>query len=310
MTTQYLRKCSLIVGNPDGEGLDLSDLHVRFETHRQDVDTPAWAAIRVYNMAPDVMRRVQKEFTGVWLRAGYEGSFGLIFAGTMRQMRAGRENATDTFLEIIAADGDMAYNFAVVNKTLAAGMTSLDVYRACLEAFGKFGIVAGNLPVIAPVPFPRGQALFGMARDLMRGFCESNNCSWKITDGRLDVMRIAEPLPGEVFDINSASGMIGSPVQTIDGINVRCLLNPKLKFGGMIHLNNADIQGAPISVAVGFVNTFPSADKDGMYKIYSVEHFGDTRGNAWETRLISVAINGTAPLQGPYINASASSTGN
>lgn len=310
MTTQYLRKCSIIVGNPDGEGLDLSDLHVKFETHRQDVDTPAWALIRIYNLSPDLVQRIQREFTGVWLSAGYEGGYGLIFAGTMRQKRAGRENATDSFLEIVAADGDVAYNYAVVNRSLAAGSTQRDVYDACLAAFAEHGVTQGHLPALSEQRMPRGVALYGMARDIMRKWAEANGCSWKITDGRLDVMRIAEPLPGSAIDINAASGMIGMPVQTLDGINVRCLLNPAIKFGGVIHLNNADVQGAQISVAYGFVNRFAGADLDGYYKVFSVEHVGDTRGNTWETRLITVAVNGFAPLQGPSITASASSTGN
>ncbi len=58
------------------------------------------------------------------MQAGYEsGAYGIIFKGTIKRIKTGRESAIDSFLEIMAADADEAFNFAFVNKTLAAGAT-------------------------------------------------------------------------------------------------------------------------------------------------------------------------------------------
>ena len=52
-----------------------------------------------------------KKNPAVMLQAGYEnGAYGIIFSGTILRIRTGRESATDTFLEIMAADGDIAFN--------------------------------------------------------------------------------------------------------------------------------------------------------------------------------------------------------
>jgi len=311
MTGQYLRKVQLLIADELGNALDLSQFHVKFQTHRAEVQTPAWAVIRIYNMSPDTINKIQKEFTRVQLQAGYEGNFGLIFSGMMRQKRQGRENATDTFLEIIAADGDNAYNYAVINKSIAAGATKRDAIDACLEAFAPFDITIGNMPALdAGTTMPRGQVFFGMARNTMRQIAQSAACSWQFNNGNLDLIEIAQPIAGEAVVITAATGMIGLPQQTIDGIELKCLINPMLKFGGQIKLDNASIQQAVISVAYSALNYFPSLDKDGNYKIISLENTGDNRGNTFETSLVCISLNGTSPLQGPTINVVASSIGN
>ncbi|MBU9534734.1 hypothetical protein KTE49_30340, partial [Burkholderia multivorans] len=131
---QFVRKVSLIIGFDSGEALDLSELRIVFRVQRGDLQTPNSARIRVYNVSATTARRAQKEFTRVVLQAGYEGNYGIIFDGQIKQVRRGRESQTDTFLDITAADGDSAYNFAVVNTTLAAGSVATDHVSAAIAA--------------------------------------------------------------------------------------------------------------------------------------------------------------------------------
>ena len=121
MTQQWIRRVSLIVGDATGKGLDLSELHVSFRTFSATTQSPKRSTIRVYNVKDATARTIQNEFTQVFLQAGYGDNFGLIFSGAIKQARKGRENATDTFIDLIAADGDEAYNWSVANTTLAAG---------------------------------------------------------------------------------------------------------------------------------------------------------------------------------------------
>lgn len=58
---QYLRQCSLVVGS-DGQGLELADLRVVFQTHHADYETPNHADIRVYNLAEATAQRIEKEW--------------------------------------------------------------------------------------------------------------------------------------------------------------------------------------------------------------------------------------------------------
>ena len=309
MTTQYGRKCSLIAGDQEGNGIELSSLRVVFTVNKSDTQSPAHAIIRVYNPSDDTARKIQKEYTHVFLQAGYEGNFGLIFSGGIRQIRKGRENQTDTFLEIVAQDGDEGYNFAIVNATLARGWTQKDLHAQLMQSFDPFGIKTGYVPDFAGPAMPRAKVCYGMARDHMRTLADSAGTSWHIADGEINLVPVAATLPGEAVVLTSATGLIGMPQQTIDGITCRALLNPKIRYGGQVHLDNASIQQAQISVAYSAINYFPSLDDDGFYKVYAVTMMGDTRGQQWYSDLICAAVDGTAPLAGPFINATASSSG-
>ena len=123
---QYIRRCNLVVSGVSGDGLDLSNLRIVFKIKKSDAQTPNTAEIRVYNLAPETAKQIRKEFKRVVLQAGYESNYGVIFDGNIKQVRMGRESGTDTYIDIAAGDGDDAYNYAVVNTTLAAGAKQSD----------------------------------------------------------------------------------------------------------------------------------------------------------------------------------------
>jgi len=306
MTQQWIRRVGLIVGNATGQGLDLSELHVRFSIWSATTQSPKHTSIRVYNVADATAKSIQQEFKQVFLQAGYGDNFGLIFSGAIKQVRKGRENATDTFIDLIAADGDEAYNWSVVNTTLAAGWTQSDCHRAVLQAMSQYGIAAGFTPAFAPAQMPRGKVCYGMARDHMRQLAGATGNHWAVHDGQLVMVPVNGFIPGQAVVLTSATGMIGVPIQTVDGIIVKSLLNPNIKPGTKIQINNASVQQAALSVDYTATNYFPSIDDDGFYKVYAMSQTGDTRGQDFYTEMICVGINGTAPLTSTYTNAVAS----
>ncbi|MBY4728353.1 MULTISPECIES: phage protein [Burkholderia] len=299
-TQQFGRKVSLIVGPDSGDALDLSGLRIVFRVQRGDLQTPNSARIRVYNVSDNTAQRAAAEFTRVVLQGGYEGNYGIIFDGSIIQVRRGRESPTDTYIDITAADGDMAYNFAVVNTTLAAGSTHADVVDACLKAMGKYGVTAGYIADMPSNPMPRGQVLFGMARDHLETVARSTQTLWSIQDGQLQIVPETSYVPGEIPVIDATSGMIGLPEQTQNGITVRMLLNPAVKIGRLIQLDNSSIQRYEFSLssadAIANRNTSlqNKINGDGFYYVMSNEFWGDTRGNDWYNEVICLAVDATA----------------
>lgn len=299
MTDQYLRKASLIIGENAGDALDLSELRFSFVVKRGDFQTPNSARIRVYNMNPDTMARVQKEFKRVVLQAGYGGNFGLIFDGTVVQTRRGRTSQVDTHLDITAADGDAAYNFAIVSTTLAAGSTAQDHFNVAAQAMAKHGVGVGYTAGLQSNPLPRGKVMFGMARDFMRGVARATQTTWSIQDGKIVVIPETSYMPGEIPVINSDTGLIGLPVQTQNGVQVRTLLNPSLKIGTIIQLDNKAVQQYEYGLSVenqpsnDFVRSQNPLNPDGFYYVMVAEHTGDTRGNDWYSDLICLSTDPT-----------------
>lgn len=300
---QWIRKVSLIVGQDSGRALDLSDLRIVFAVKRGDTQTPNSLRARIYNVAPETVALVQKEFKRVVLQAGYEGNYGIIFDGTIIQARYGRASAVDTYLDITAGDGDSAYNFAIVSTTLAAGATQEDCLRAIAQSMEPYGVTLGYIPELPTFRLPRGKTMCGMARNYMRDFARTTQTTWSIQDGKIQVVPETSYLPGEVVVINSQTGMVGMPEQMQNGIRVKMLLNPNVKISRDIELNNSSIQQFEYSIAVDQQADAErqklqnALDADGHYVVIWIEHFGDTRGNDWYSEATCLAIDATIPKE-------------
>ena len=290
---QWLRACSLVVADAGGQGLDLGELRVVFATKKGDTETPNSAEITVYNLSEATAGRMTREFTRVILQAGYEGNTGVIFDGTIRGTRLGRENGTDSWIEILAADGDQAYNFAVVNTTLAAGSLPGNRVAACQKAFEEKGVSAGHQADLGGRPLPRGAVMYGMARKYLRAESVTGDASWSVQDGKMMVLKRSGYLPGEAVVLTHETGLVGTAEQTNEGVKVRCLLNPRLRVGGRVKLDNKSVQAAKTELKAS-AKRAPALSADGFYRILKVEFSGDTRGNDWYADLICIGLDDTS----------------
>lgn len=313
MTTgyQFIRKCSLVVADPSGQGLDLSQLRIRFMVKQFNIQTPNNLYARVYNLAPDTSRRIQNEFTQVVLQAGYEnGNFGTIFSGEIKYYRRGREpNATENYLDLFANDSDRAYNYAVVNQTIPPGATPGDLISAALDSVKSFGITKGYQPNIEANRLPRSRTMFGMTRDELRDICRTNNMAFSIVNGQLQLVPLNSYIPGPATVLTSLTGLVGVPEQTPEGICVKSLLNPNLKLGSLVQLDNKSIAqnitlggsaftgffSPPFNQNTGSGYLASAAATDGLYRVIIVNHFGDTRGNEWYSDLVCLGLGDAVP---------------
>ena len=196
----YLRRASLMLVDGD-RALDLSEMHFRFKTAQQDEESPNSCAIRVWNLSDETVRKIRGEYSRVVVQAGYVNSaFGVVFDGTVRQYRIGKENDNlSTYLHILAPDGDVPYNYAVVNKSLAAGVSASERVAAVVEAMTKKGARSGQ--VLVPGTggvLPRGKVLFGLARAAMRQEVAAQGSTWNISNGEINVVPLDGYLPNEV----------------------------------------------------------------------------------------------------------------
>lgn len=295
---QFLRYGQLVVSK-GAQGLDLSKLRFRFEVRAADNETPNTLVVRVYNVSDATRNSIIAEFDTVTLTAGLvNGPQGNIFQGDIKQFRFGRERNVDSYLEIRAGDGDKAYNQTLVNKTFPAGTTDAQTLSALAAEMGLPVAKTAEGYLTTGGILPRGKTLFGMARLHMRDLAQKNKCRWSIQNGVVTLVPNTGYLPGQAVEINSATGMIGTPEQTDNGIMVRCLLNPLIKIGQAVKINNADINQASLRSNFGFPSYtsqyYPATvANDGLYRVLVAEHVGDTRGTGgdWYTELTCLDID-------------------
>ncbi|WP_186150925.1 phage protein [Burkholderia gladioli] len=299
MTYQYLRKASLIIGNDD-DALDLSDLQFTFAIRRGDIQTPNSARIRIFNLSDNTAQRVSGEFTRVVLQAGYQGGpFGVIFDGTIKQVRRGRFSQVDTITDVTAASGDQWYTYATIRKTLAAGSTYMDHVQAVVDSMKPYGLTVGYMPQFDVNPLPRGRVLVGMAREIMRNAAYNLKADWSIQDTQLQLVPQDSYIPGEAIVLTSQTGMIGLPQQDQNGITIKCLLNPNARISGLVQIDNKSVQLDEYSLTISrsaiqsnlALRRYGHLSDDGVYKILVAEHDGDTRGDIWHTTLKCIDVD-------------------
>jgi hypothetical protein len=292
-TEQYLRTFSLIVSNAAGNGLDLSALRVKFSVKRTSLETPNAADIRIYNLSHETAIKVRSEYKTVTLQAGYVGNTGVIFKGNIKQVILGRESATDNFVDIIAGDGALGYNYAIVNQSLSAaagGVSQNDQIKAIGPSMAALGVSIGVNSGVASIPkLPRGKTIHGSAKNQLRRIAQTNQCDWSIQNNQVIMIPKNSYLPGTAVLITAATGMIGTPNQTNEGVNVRCFINPKIQIAGRVQLDNATIARVRIDLTVrpnSTTNTAAPLASNGTYVAIAIEQTGDTRGVEWYSTLI------------------------
>lgn len=299
---QYLRACSLTVDDGRDGIIDLSAFRVVFKITAADVATPNTAIIRVYNVAPNTAAKVRQEFKRVTLMAGYgDEAPGIIFAGDIRQVIIGNENATDSFIELVAADGDMAYLRAFVSKTLAAGWTPADVVKACLAAMEPYGVTVGAIPELSSPKGPRAMALHGFARDYLTQLCDTFALSWTVALGRLYMRSVYGATSADVIPLSGRNGLVGWPRQTIDGIMIRCLINPSITAGKTVRVNPASVQELQVQTKTKYLDLRPGLSPQGDYRVWAVSYSGDTRGQDWYMDLVCTGVGQSEPLSQSFI---------
>lgn len=286
--------------------LDLGEFHYRFQVSQSDTITPNTLYLRVYNLDKKTVDAIWgvngaiSEFTRVVLQVGYEGgNAGVIFDGTVKQLGRGKETNVDSYLDIFASSFDIPYTFAVVNQTLAPGVSPQGQANAIGNVTAPMGAKIDPAMSLTGGTLPRGKVLFGMAKDYLRSLGQTTGTTLTFDGGLIKAVPLTGYLPGEAVELNSQTGLIGIPEATQNGVMVVALINPRITIGQRIKLNNADINQTLVTnlplKALDGLQFFATTQADGIYRVMVVEYEGDSRGNPWYSRITALAVDPSAP---------------
>ena len=154
-----------------------------------------------------------------------------------------------------------------------------------------YGVKQGYVPDLGGKGSIRGSVMSGMVRDYLQDVCSSANTLWSIQDGKVVVVPETAYVPGAVPVVSHDPGLVGMPEQTEKGIKLRMLLNPSIRVGGLIHLDNSRIREYGYEAKGGGEDGAKAIDYseqrrisgDGYYYVMETEHLGNTRDNDWYT---------------------------
>lgn len=98
-----------------------------------------------------------------------------------------------------------------------------------------------------------------------------NDVDIAIKNDTLEVKNKKAPAGAKKIKIDSNSGLIGDPAPTLQGCNIRTLLNPALSVNDYVELKSARIP-----------------QLNGLYRILELKHRGTNRGDIWESALVTI----------------------
>ena len=331
MSQNWMRHFELQLIDDKGDGISLSDFKVTFNIQKMPatIFNGFVGNFKIYNLSPETQNRIMgKEFTRIRAIAGYNGAaddsgeypdknIGLIFNGDIRFTVTGKDNVTDSWVLIQCIDGWEGHLNASVKTTVSAGWKHADLFDLGMQSLSPYGITEGSRPDFGPTVFPRGRTIYQNTGRLMYSLAGQCKANWWYENNQVHIVPDDKYIQ-EAIVLNANTGLIGMPQQTMGaGVNVRCLINPNIKLGGLIRLDQASVYRQALgndqvgqspgilgeSTTDGniYVDGLPGSqlaaiNTDGDYIVGSIDYTGDTRGQAWYMDLLCLA-KGAAELQ-------------
>lgn len=256
---------------PLPNGIEITDLRIEFEIEKSLDKQPNKGDVKITNCAPTTRAFLEKRPLIVRVDAGYDGDVGHLFTGDLRWGASKLSNVNwETRLQL--ADGDRAYRYAAVNRSYKKGTTVLTALRECASAMSL--VLPSNLEVTPDLQrqFATGISIQGPARDELTRLLAPFGYTWSIQDGKIQILKDADPRPGVALLISKDTGLIGTPeyaapenIKKPPTLTIRHLLYRSVTPGGLVRVK--------------------SKGTDGVFKVQRVKHHGDTHGDEWTTEI-------------------------
>ena len=300
-TPNWIRYFRLYVGTQKNgtEALDFSSYRVKFTISQAVLTQPCTATVRIYNVGPETAGKITAIGQPLIIEAGYESNHGQVFVGKVVWKSMGRETPTETFMELMATAGGFGHSFAVVSASIPSGADDAEVLEYVKKAYAEHDVKSIKTPELRKGGLPRGRVYFDSARNVFQELADNNALQWGYADEGI----VAMPIKGiskedkNPIVLSPATGLESRPMITLSGLQVKARLNPNLNIGARILVDPKEIQtdSYNTSIVASVVdNTAVNGsmeDPNGLYKVLSRVHSGDTHGDEWTTTLVCEGVN-------------------
>lgn len=292
----YIRKWEVLIDTQQkkataGIKYDVSSLHCVFQIEEKcTTGLSNFCTLQVYNLNHSTVNRILKSGYKLKISAGYEGDkYGVIFEGDIVQSFINYQNGVDEIVQILAIKGDRVLSQKFVSNSLVQGSTP----KQRLELIANnANFKLGETPNLSEQQLARGKIIFGEALDYLKMTQEDYNAFCEIMDGEQITVNLPEAnkeSTGNIIQLDYTNGLIGHPVFSSEGIQIKCLLDSRIKPNTFVKIDNNSIQRQYGQLTSGLTQSqLPIYDNDGIYRILSIRHTGDTHSTQWQTEAIGI----------------------
>lgn len=260
------RVVAVDVGPPGASGVRVQGLRIAFNVKRSSSSTVDPASVRLWNPSDGTIGAVRRPGNVTRLFAGYESAgqiaYGTLVRDTFRVNRDGVDTIAEWQIQEVAQE---SRNIAISESFRGPIRASVLIDRfLSLTAWARGSV---RLPV--DVEFSTGYAIAGRLYDALDDITRSCGATWVVEGGVLSVWPAGEDRRRTGTLITPDSGMVGSPRETEDGIEVTTLLDPGASPGDIVRVRSRYLSGGPESDLL----------------VTDVEHVGDS---GWDVQFYTV----------------------
>lgn len=267
-------------------------LRIVFDVYTPCIHEAYWYAnIDIYNLDATTSAKLIASSSNLVqgmncvLQAGYaSGNYDTIWQGPIFQVLFDRENVVDykiTLNCILSLESVLSGN--VIN-TSYAGFDQTEIILNMVKAMGlKQDFIS---PGINQKKLSRGKVLFGTADKYLTQIAEDNNMVWFLSQRGLSIgaLNDGQSTEAQAIVYTPATGLIGTPCQTQQGVDFTVLLDPRIKAKfplAQVSIDNVLVQQYKRQIGEQIL----PLDQNGVYTVGSVRHQGDSRGTPWYTHI-------------------------
>lgn len=263
--------------------LTFSKLRVAFNIKKN----LAWAtnvgSIKIWNLSSSNRNLIKDYGDEVTIYAGYERGAGesLLYVGDTTSVSHSFDSP-EIVTTLECGDGDKYFNNMKQSLSFQAGTPVRTVIQTIADKMGVRIIEFAETPNIV---YENGIAFTGMLRESLFAACKFAGLQPSIQNNNLQIIPIKGTIVQPAYKINSETGMIGVPerftyksqdfYETLRpvGFKVNTLLDPLIIPGYKV-----DVQSAYLGW-------------QGIFKVQTVIHTGDTYGENWLSNLELTQLN-------------------
>ena len=268
------------------KGVEITQLKITFSIAKTAKKNPNSCTVTVWNLAKATREKFEEPNGRLVLYAGYKEDVGpiMIFQGNVTSANTERDGA-DIKTTFELADGYRELRDSTISVGYAEGINS----KQMLQDVSKSLDMPLTLPDDAPARvWQNGFTYYGSSRVLLDKIVNATNLEWSVQNGEVQVIEKEGVTNRRGVLISSHSGMVKSPVrvkqakvqkagtktevipnaESDSGWKVTTLLMPGINPGDRVILE--------------------SLSANGIFRVESITHKGDSHGGDWHSELTIV----------------------
>jgi hypothetical protein len=260
---KFGRNYQLFVQGSDGKVLEIVlPITLEFDITRKLLGSANHGSFRIYNLNKEHRNNLRfnnfnySEFRSVKLYAGYGNNLSLIFSGNVHEAWSVREGV-NFITQIDCFDCGFAFINTPFQTTFPAGTSQAQMITQIVEGMARVdpNVSKGAISNSYSNAITRANPTNGNAPDLLNDI--TGKGGFFADNGKVNCLQNNECLQGQVPIINSASGLLGTPLFEQGILSFDILFEPRLIIGQLILLQSTT-----------------ETNFNGSYKITAIQHRG------------------------------------